>query len=227
MPSPSWGASDCWVRNIRIVNGQRPVLLNGSSFVTLDGVVFEASRQPAKNGRDGSSWRDHRRRQPADQLRFSLQIYPRRISGWKGFEAEASFPEGAGKTSASITTSGFPARIFLPTSISEKARLYKCGGGDNLGRHSAAWTTFLESALQAAGVKFPRQLWPRLDECHRGSLGAWSRQFLTRAAFRFEPIAPGSLHRPANLYEAQRALRSKERRPLRNNRNGRTRLHQT
>src|SRR5690606_23104827 len=47
------GAADCWVRNVRILNADSGPFLNGSSFVTLDGLVFESVREGTKNGETG------------------------------------------------------------------------------------------------------------------------------------------------------------------------------
>jgi hypothetical protein len=96
------------------------------------------------------------------------------------------------------------ANLFTDIDVGEGTRLYKCGGGSDLGRHSAAWTTFWNLRSRQSVPKFPAGFGPDLmttvglkshDPAVRDASGLW-----------FEPVDPTTLQ-PQNLYDAQRALR--------------------
>jgi hypothetical protein len=196
------GVADCWVRNIRIVNADSGPFLNGSSFITLDGLIFESHRQPDKNGDTG-----HHGVVIGDDNLFTnfdfrcRFIHDIGVSGTGGGVAA----HGRGIDLSFDHHRRYPhANLFTDIDLGEGTRVYKCGGGKSLGRHSAAWTTFWNLRSRQPISQFPPSFGPDLmnavgvfsvDPPARSAAGRW-----------FEPVDPAAL-RPVNLYEAQLALR--------------------
>lgn len=198
------GASDCWVRNVRIVNADSGPFLNGSSFVTLDGLVFEASRQPTKKGESGH----HGVTVGDDNLLTNFDfrckfIHDITVEGTGG----GVVSKGRGEDLSFDHHKRYPhANLFTDIDLGEGTRVYKSGGGANRGRHSAAWATFWNLRSNTPVTNFPAGFGPDL----MNFIGANSRDavILDPEGIWFEPIAPAALQ-PGNLYEAQKALRQK------------------
>jgi hypothetical protein len=196
------GAADCWVRNVRIVNADSGPFLNGSSFVTLDGLVFESFRQGTKAGETGH----HGVTVGDDNLLVNFDfrckfIHDITVEGTGG----GVVSRGRGVDLSFDHHKRYPhANLFTEIDLGEGTRLYKCGGGANRGRHAAAWTTFWNLDARRPQRGFPEGFGPDLmtivgfpsgDPVVRETKGVW-----------FEPISPALLQ-PPNLYEAQLALR--------------------
>ncbi|CAN5318648.1 hypothetical protein BH09VER1_BH09VER1_37040 [soil metagenome] len=200
------GAADCWVRHIRILNADSGPFLNGSSFVTLDGLVFESSRQPTSGGETGH----HGVTLGEDNLLTNFDfrckfIHDISVEGTAGSVAS----KGRGVDLCFDHHKRFPhANLFTEIDLGAGTRPYHCGGGDNLGRNSAAWTTFWNLRSKAPISRPPTSFAPDLINI----VGVFSKEapILDPKGVWFEPIDPASLE-PANLYEAQKALRLKAR----------------
>lgn len=198
------GAADCWIRNIRIVNADSGPFLNGSSFVTLDGLVFESQRQPTSKGETGH----HGVTVGEDNLLTNFDIRTKfihdiSVEGTGG----GVISRGRGEDLCFDHHKRFPhAVLFTEIDLGKGTRLYNCGGGDNLGRHSAAWTTFWNLRSRNPISRPPADFAPDLINI----VGVFSKEapVLDPKGVWFEPIDPASLE-PANLYEAQKALRLK------------------
>jgi hypothetical protein len=198
------GAADCWVRNIRIINADSGVFLNSSCFVTLDGLIFESERQTDKNGDTGH---------------HGIIIGDDNLVTNFDFRCRFIHDIGAGGTGGGVVTRGrgvdlsfdhhrrYPhANLFTDIDLGEGRRVYKSGGGRDLGKHAAAWTTFWNLRSRQPVTKAPDGFGPDLITI----VGVNSRDaaVLELEGRWFEPVDPASLE-PSNLYEAQLALRKK------------------
>jgi hypothetical protein len=198
------GAADCWVRNIRILNADSGPFLNSSSFVTLDGLIFESMRQPTSKGDTGH----HGVTVGEDNLltNFDIRckfIHDISVEGTGG----GVISNGRGEDLSFDNHKRFPhANLFTDIDLGEGTRIYNSGGGANLGRHSAAWTTFWNLRSKKPISRPPAIFGPDLMNI----VGVFSKDapVLDPKGVWFEPIDPASLE-PANLYEAQKALRLK------------------
>ncbi|MES2464159.1 MAG: hypothetical protein V4671_26655, partial [Armatimonadota bacterium] len=95
----------------------------------------------------------------------------------------------------------FPySNLYTDIDIGAGTRMYSSGGGDALGLHSAAWTTFWN--IRAAKP----QKWPSdsygPDRMNLVGLQTTQPAILDKDKRWFEPISPLKLQ-PQNLYEAQ------------------------
>jgi hypothetical protein len=102
------------------------------------------------------------------------------------------------------------ANLFTDIDLGEGLRLYRCGGGKELGRHSAAWTTFWNLRSRQPVAKFPPGFGP--DLMNAVGLNSRDEAVLDEDGLWFEPIPPSALE-PPNLHEAQRALRRAAKNP--------------
>lgn len=196
------GASDCWVRNVRILNADSGPFLNGSSFNTLDNLVFESVRQATKDGDTGhhgiTVGDDNLFTNVDFRCKFIHDITVETTGGGVvskcrgvdlSFDHHRRFPH---------------ANLFTEIDAGKGTRLYKSGGGANLGRHSAAWTTFWNVQSENPLHPYPKDFGP--DLMNIVGMNSKDPAVLDAAGVWFEPIAPSALE-PRNLYEAQLALR--------------------
>ncbi len=92
------------------------------------------------------------------------------------------------------------ANLFTDLDLGTGSRMYKCGGGRDLGKNSAAWETFWNLRAERPQKPPPGRFGPDLmnfvgvtsnDESVTEPDGTW-----------WEPIPPDKLH-PKDLYKAQ------------------------
>ncbi len=196
------GAADCWVRNVRIFNADSGPFLNGSSFVTLDGLIFDSNREGTPQGETGH----HGVTVGDDNLVTSFDfrckfIHDISVEGTGG----GVVSKGKGVDLCFDFHKRYPhANLFTELDLGKGTRLYQSGGGANRGRHSAAWTTFWNLQARQLQRGFPQGFGPDLMNI----IGFPSKDpaILDLAGVWFEPISPSTLE-PQNLYEAQRSLR--------------------
>lgn len=149
------GASDCWARNIRIVNPDSGLFIGGT-FNTVDRVAIETSRKGQKNG-DGHhgiylggednlfSGFDYR-------MRFIHDISVSRcagnvIKGGKGVDLDFDHHKAVPYEN-----------LFTDIDAGAGTRLWFCGGGAALGRQSAARGTFWNIRARSP-LRYPPAGW--------------------------------------------------------------------
>ena len=192
----------CWARNIRVFNSDSGVFASGSVFCTIDGLELDADR-PASRGDTGHhgvqfTGNDCLLTNFNFKTRFIHDLTVARCSG-------NVFASGRGADLSFDHHRYAPfANLFTDIDIGKGSRMYHCGGGRALGRHSAAWTTFWNIRAQRP------QGWPGggFGPDLMNIVGVTTRdKTVTSAAGRwFEAISPDRL-KPANLYTAQRERR--------------------
>jgi hypothetical protein len=195
------GASDCWVRNIRIVNPDSGVFVSGT-FNTIERVLLETSRTGPKNGSGHHgvslggednlfSGFDYR-------MRFIHDISVERCAGnvIKG---------GKGVDLAFDHHKAVPyENLFTDIDAGAGTRLWMCGGGADLGRHCAARGTFWNIRSRSP-VRYPPTEWGPASM----NLVAFDtdQPDRTEAAGKwFEAIPPAQVS-PVDLHAAQLARR--------------------
>ncbi len=194
--------SDCWARDLTIINADSGPFIQGC-FNTVENIVFESKRKPDKAGNTGHhgfsfDGDDNLLRNFDIRTRF---IHDISVSHCGGNVAS----QGKAVDLAFDHHRRYPhANLFTSIDIGAGTRMYNSGGGDSLGKHSAAWTTFWNIRAARPQSWPPSKFGPDLmnlvgvisqDPPQLGSNGRW-----------FEPVPPTQLQ-PANLYEAQLAKR--------------------
>ena len=199
------GAADCWARNLRIVNADSGPFLKGN-FITVENIVYESQRTPDKAGNQG-----HHGFTLGDDTLFQNFDFRFRfvhdISVENGSSGSVA-AHGRGVDMCFDNHKRFPySNLYTDIDIGAGTRMYSSGGGDALGLHSAAWTTFWN--IRAARP----QKWPGADYgpdlMNLVGLKSKSPPLVDTKGRWFEPIAPAQLQ-PQNLYEAQRRRRLKK-----------------
>ena len=135
------GVAHCWVRNIRVVNADSGPYVSGV-FNTVDGVVLESSRPVDKQqctGHHGISLGG------ADNLATRFDIRTRFIHDItvSGFCSGNVIANGRGVDLALDHHRYAPhENLFTDLDAGAGTRLWKCGGGADLGKHCGARGTF-------------------------------------------------------------------------------------
>jgi hypothetical protein len=200
-------AAHCWVRRIRMVNAEGGVFVSGV-HCTIEDVELVATKPPYTankyltatgcNGHHGISVGG------ADNLvtRFDLRMsYVHDLSVEGGGGAGNVFSAGRADDMAFDHHKEAPhGNVFTDIDCGAGNRIWRCGGGADLGRQSAGWETFW-NIRAAKSLSYPPAGW-----------GPWSLNlvgFTTTAASMkdpggiwFEAIDPTALA-PANLHLAQ------------------------
>lgn len=197
------GVANCWVRNIRIRNADSGPFIGGV-FNTVDGVVIESERTPDKQqctGHHGISLGG------GDNLLVNFDIRTRFIHD---ITVEACTSGNVISHSRGVDLSLDHHRrapyenLFTELDAGAGTRLWKCGGGAKLGKHSGARETFW-NIRAAKPISYPPA------DFGPPSMNLVAVQAKPADATRsegkwFEVIPPADI-RPQNLYEAQKAVR--------------------
>lgn len=196
------GAAHCWLRDIRAVNCDSGPYLSGR-FCTARGVVLESRRRPDRTGVVGhhgiTCYGDDNLVEQFDiRAKFVHDLTVEHSAGnvfRNGKAVDLSFDHHKRAPHANL---------FTDIDIGEGRRMYRCGGGEALGRNSAAWGTFWNIRAQTPQHPPPARFGPDLmnyvgvesrDEAVTEPDGKW-----------WEPISPALL-RPQDLYQAMLARR--------------------
>lgn len=135
------GVAHCWVRNIRVVNADSGPYVSGA-FNTVDGLVLESARPVDKQqctGHHGLSLGG------ADNLATHFDIRTRFIHDItvSGFCSGNVIANGRGVDLALDHHRYAPhENLFTDLDAGAGTRLWKCGGGADLGKHCGARGTF-------------------------------------------------------------------------------------
>jgi hypothetical protein len=200
------GAADCWARRLRFVDADSGPFV-AASFVTLEDLTFEAAREPDKLGNQGHHG-----------VTLGTDCLLRRFDFRTKFVHDITVERSAGN----VVSSGrgvdlcfdnhkkFPhANLFTNLDLGAGTRMYASGGGANLGRHAAAWTTFWNIRARKP-QRWPTANWGP-DRMNLIGVQSSDAPILDATGRWFEPIAPKQLQ-PTDLYQAQLARRLKNKR---------------
>ncbi len=191
------GASDCWVRSVRIVNSDSGIFASGM-FCTVDGVVIESQRQP-----NGNTTGHHGLTAGTDVLITNFDLRTRFIHdiSLEGRQAGNVIKNGKGIDLALDHHRRAPhGNLFTNIDLGAGTRMYHSGGGAALGKHAAAWNTFWN--IRAARD----QRWPKPDFApdliNLVGVRTNSPSVLEPDGKWFEAIPPDQLQ-PPDLHAAQ------------------------
>ncbi|MCE9589952.1 MAG: hypothetical protein K8S99_05450 [Planctomycetes bacterium] len=193
------GVADCWARNLRIVNADSGLFLNGY-FCTAQGIVFESARRP-----DGSGATGH----------HGVSFYGS-DNLFTGFDIRTQFlhditVDGGGAGNVSSNGKGVDLcfdhhrhacseNLFVNLDIGAGTHLWRHGGGRDLGKACAARGTFWNIRAKQPQTYPPASYGPpsmnfvavqTVDPSVKEAAGKW-----------FEAIAPADVV-PQDIHQAQ------------------------
>jgi hypothetical protein len=202
-------AANCWIRNIRIVNADSGIFLNGH-FNTVSGVVLESSREPDRQkcvGHHGISIAG------GDNLVTQFDFRTRFIHDITvSHHCAGNVCSGGRAVDLSLDHHRYAPHenLFTDIDAGQGTRLWKCGGGVALGKHCGARGTFWNIRAAQPQTYPPNNFGP-------ASMNFVALQTETPSETKqdgrwFEAIAPSEIA-PANLHAAQLARRLKAKQP--------------
>jgi hypothetical protein len=193
------GVAHCWVRNIRVINADSGPYVSGV-FNTIDGLVLESSRPVDKQqctGHHGLSLGG------TDNLATRFDIRTRFIHDItvSGFCSGNVIANGRGVDLALDHHRYAPnENLFTDLDAGAGARLWKCGGGADLGKHCAARGTFW-NIRAAKSLSYPPVAFGPLS-MNFVALETASPSETAAEGKWFEAIKPTEIQ-PQNLHAAQ------------------------
>jgi hypothetical protein len=188
----------CWARNIRIVNADSGPMITGH-FNTLQGVVYESARTPDKTGNTGHhgiylGGGDNLFTDFDIRMRFIHDVTVSRtegnvISRGKGVDLCLDHHRRAPYEN-----------LFTDLDAGAGTRLWQCGGGAALGKHSGTRETFW-NIRAARPLAYPP---PNFGPPTMNLVGLHTDEptVAEPGGKWFEAVAPARLE-PQNLHEAQ------------------------
>lgn len=191
------GVANCWARNLLVTNGDSGVFAGGR-FCTIDGLRCEMRGVvEAKGvfGHHGAGLSGH------DNLLTRFDIRQR-------FIHDITVEGGAGNVASSGrgTDLSFDhhkrapyGNVFTDIDIGLGTRMWKCGGGADLGRHCGARGTFWNIRAEKP-QSYPANFGP--PSMNLVALFTKDKSVTEPVGIWFEAISPENI-RPANLHEAQ------------------------
>ena len=196
-------ARNCWLRHLRIHNSDSGLFVGGVN-VTVQGVLLTSER-PVEKSRQATghhgitlSGQDNLLRDFEFRTRFMHDITMTRGSAGNVVAA------GRGLDLALDHHKYAPHHnLFTDLDLGQGSRMFQSGGGDKLGRHSAAGETFWNVRARQP------QTWPQgwgPDLMNLVGVQSNGQSLTNLDGPWFEAIAPSRLE-PANLYQAQLARR--------------------
>lgn len=193
------GVAHCWVRNVRVVNPDSGPFVSGV-FNTVDGIVFETSRPADKQNCTGhhgmcAFGSDNLFTNFDARMRF---IHDLTVSG---FCSGNVFASGRGVDLCLDHHRHAPhENLFTDLDAGAGTRLWRCGGGEALGKHCGARGTFW-NIRSTRPLSYPPTNFgpPSMNlvglETTQPPETSWEGKW-------FEVIPPAQLH-PQNLHKAQ------------------------
>lgn len=189
--------SDCWARNLVITNSDSGIFASGR-FCTIEGVRFQMVNVVESGGvfgHHGIELSGH------DNLFTRFDIRQR-------FIHDITVERGAGNVASS--GSGIDLsfdhherapydNVFTDLDLGAGSRMWKCGGGADLGRHCGARGTFWNIRAEK-GQKYPDDFGPA--SMNLVALETRKKSQTEINGRWFEAIPPADIQ-PANIYQAQ------------------------
>ncbi|MEO8617609.1 MAG: glycosyl hydrolase family 28-related protein [Luteolibacter sp.] len=189
--------ADCWARNLVFTNSDSGIFAGGR-FCTIENVRCQLTGVSETNGvfgHHGITLSGH------DNLLSHFEIRQRYVH-------DISVEGGAGNVASagSGTDLCFDHHkrapydnVFTDIDLGAGTRMWKCGGGADLGRHCAAHGTFW-NIRAAKGQKYPEDFGPA--SMNLVALETKEKSVTEPNGRWFEAIPPASIE-PANIYQAQ------------------------
>jgi len=199
------GVRNCWARNLRIYNADSGIFISATN-VTLSGIEFDSERPIERSrkaaGHHGITLGGQ------DNLLIGFDFRTRFMHDITVTRGSAGNVVADGKgldLCFDHHRYGPHANLFTNIDLGEGSRMFQSGGGEALGRHSAAWETFW-------GIRArQRQVWPKNwgpDLMNLVGLPSSDTAVTEPTGRWFEPIDVDRLQ-PVDLYQAQLAKRLK------------------
>lgn len=201
------GVRNCWVRDITIRHADSGMFIDGLN-VTLTGITIESDRMPDEKlqstGHHGITLSEQ------DCLLTDFDVRARfvhDITMTRGSEGNVIMRGRGVDLAFDHHKYANHANLFCDIDLGAGTRMFRSGGGADLGRHCGAWTTFWN--IRAAQP----QIWPQRgwspDMINLIGVATDQPAEMNKDAKWFEPIPPAQLH-PQNLYEAQLQRRTQK-----------------
>jgi len=189
--------SDCWIRNVRISNGDSGIYLSGD-FCTADGVVLDSKRPDGKGttGHHGITMG-----QDCLAQRFDFQTHFVHDFTVSNAQCGNVVKNGKGINLSFDHHKKAPCEnLFCNIDVGKGSEIWRCGGGNSLGKHCGARGTFW-CIKSAADIKWPGgQFGP--DSMNLVGVKTSAASIKDPAGKWFEAIQPEDF-RPVDLHEAQ------------------------
>ncbi len=194
-------ASDCWVRNVKVSNCDSGVSLGGT-FCEIDGLILDGERE-AFQGDTGH----HGVNMGQDCLlqNFDFQVKFIHDITLSYYQAGNVIKNGQGVNLSFDHHKKAPHdNLFCNIDVGEGSQVWRCGGGQQLGKHCGARGTFW-------GIRSQQDLiWPREafgpDSMNFVGVQTSAASIKERDGKWFEAIPPEELQ-PIDLHAAQLARR--------------------
>lgn len=202
------GTFNCWVRNVQLHNAEGGIFMQGYHN-TIANTVFTHNKPPyAKNkylttkgceGHHGISVGGSENLITGFDLRMSYvhDLTVESAASGNVFEAGR-----ANDMAFDHHKRGPFANVFTDIDCGEGNRIWRCGGGANLGLHSAGWETFWNLRGLAAMPPPPKGWGP-------STLNIIGVTQTPSNLYHVEVLKPGDTLSPPNIYRAQKELFNK------------------
>jgi hypothetical protein len=192
------GVSDCWARNLHIVNADSGPFVHGN-FCTIDKIVYDSQRKPDRGGHTGHHGIEVGSDNLVENFRFNTRfIHDLTVSNCA---AGTVFSQGSGVDLCFDGHCRCPfANLFTDIDCGKGTRLWAHGGGASLGRAMGAWNTWWNIRADRPQQAPPHSYAPNL--VNFVGIPSSEKSVTDPAGRWWETITPGQLQ-PQNLYEAQ------------------------
>lgn len=193
------GVANCWVKNVRIANADSGPFVSGF-FNTIDGIIIESARKV-----DGQKCTGHHGLSfgGGDNLCMNFDFRTRFIHDFtvSGATSGNVICDGKGMDLSLDHHRGCPyENLFTNLDAGLGSRLWMCGGGAALGKHSGARETFWNITAEK-NMDYPDEGFGP-ESINVVGLKTTSAGVTEANGKWFEVISPGKLI-PQNLYRAQ------------------------
>jgi len=199
------GVSDCWVRNVHIVNCDSGIFATGV-FCTLQDVVLSSERRVS-----GGTTGHHGITLGTDNLCHEFEFKTHFIHDFtvSSFAAGNVVKNGSGiNLSLDHHRKGPHENLFCNLDLGRGSEMWRCGGGASFGKHCGARGTFWCIRAEKDQAWPPDRFGP--DSMNLVGLRTKSPSRKDRNGKWFEAIPPEQLH-PKDLHAAQLARRLRAR----------------
>lgn len=199
------GAFDCWIRNVQLHNAEGGFFVHGYHN-TITNTVFTHNKPPyGKNKYLTTKGCQGHHGMYIGGSENLITGFDFRMSYVHDLSVSVSssgnvFEAGYGADLALDHHKRAPfANVFTDIDCGEGNRIWRCGGGANLGLHSAGWETFWNLRGLAALPPPPKNWGP-------STLNIIGVTQTPSTTYHVEIIKPGQALYPPNIYRAQKAL---------------------
>ena len=192
------GVVNCWVRNIVITNADSGIFTSGA-FCTLENILIESNRKEKKGftGHHGIELRG------VDNLCENIQFTTcfHHDLGLSKNSIGNVYSNGKGVNFTFDHHKRAPyENLYTEIDVGEGTKVWKCGGGKNLGKNCASRGTFW-NIKSAKPLHFPSATFAP-DTINFVGLITKDKEIKDRDGKWFEVISPDKIF-PLNLYKAQ------------------------